>query len=52
MAESIELESPRLLLRVRRDADLQPLATLSADPLVMESFPTGLSRTRWLEPRS
>ncbi|WP_218568982.1 hypothetical protein [Pseudomonas sp. 2FE] len=49
MAESIELESLRLLLRARRDADLQPFAALNADPLVMEYFPACLNPTRWLE---
>jgi RimJ/RimL family protein N-acetyltransferase len=39
-----ELDTPRLLLRRWRDEDRGPFATLNADPVVMEHFPTPLSR--------
>lgn len=42
--ERIELETPRLRLRAWRDTDLDPLAEMCADPLVMRFFPTPLSR--------
>lgn len=42
--ERIELETPRLRLRAWNDADLDPLAELCADPLVMRYFPALLSR--------
>lgn len=41
-----QLETPRLLLRRWRDGDRQPFATLNADPIVMEHFPTPLSREK------
>jgi RimJ/RimL family protein N-acetyltransferase len=44
MQESMELETPRLLLRQWRDSDLAPFAALNADPRVMEFFPSTLSR--------
>ncbi|WP_417787213.1 GNAT family N-acetyltransferase [Stutzerimonas xanthomarina] len=42
--ERIELETPRLRLRAWRDSDLDSLAELCADPLVMRYFPKLLSR--------
>jgi RimJ/RimL family protein N-acetyltransferase len=42
--ERIELETPRLRLRGWQDADLDPLAEMCADPLVMRYFPALLSR--------
>jgi len=42
--ERIELETQRLYLRGWRDADLDPLADICADPLVMRYFPGLLSR--------
>ncbi len=42
--ERIELETPRLRLRAWRDNDLDALAEMSADPLVMRFFPDLLSR--------
>lgn len=42
--ERIELETQRLLLRAWRDADLDPLAEICADPLVMRYFPGLLTR--------
>ncbi|WP_417791803.1 GNAT family N-acetyltransferase [Stutzerimonas xanthomarina] len=42
--ERIELETPRLRLRAWRDSDLDSLAELCADPLVMRYFPELLSR--------
>lgn len=42
--ERIELDTPRLRMRVWHDADLDPLAELCADPLVMRYFPALLSR--------
>jgi RimJ/RimL family protein N-acetyltransferase len=39
-----ELNTPRLLLRQWRDADLDPWAALNADPDVREYFPTVLTR--------
>ncbi|MFG3453628.1 GNAT family N-acetyltransferase [Stutzerimonas stutzeri] len=42
--ERIELETPRLRLRAWRDTDLDPLAEMCADPLVMRYFPGLLSR--------
>lgn len=38
------LQTPRLLLREWRDSDLPPFAELNADPLVMEHFPSILTR--------
>lgn len=42
--ERIELETPRLRLRGWRDADLDSLAQMCGDPLVMRYFPALLSR--------
>ena len=39
------LTTSRLLLRPWRDADREPFAQLNADPLVMEHYPTTLSRS-------
>jgi RimJ/RimL family protein N-acetyltransferase len=38
------VRSERLLLRPWRDDDLEPFAALNADPIVMEFFPSALSR--------
>lgn len=38
------IETDRLLLRQWRDADRDPFAALNADPIVMEHFPSTLSR--------
>lgn len=42
--ERLELETQRLRLRGWRDTDLDPLAEMCADPLVMRFFPSMLSR--------
>jgi RimJ/RimL family protein N-acetyltransferase len=42
--ERIELDTPRLRLRGWRDDDLDPLAAMCADPLVMRYFPAPLLR--------
>jgi RimJ/RimL family protein N-acetyltransferase len=39
-----ELDTPRLRLRRWRDEDRAPFAALNADPVVMEHFPSTLSR--------
>jgi RimJ/RimL family protein N-acetyltransferase len=39
-----ELATERLLLRAFRDADREPFAALNADPMVMEHFPSVLTR--------
>jgi RimJ/RimL family protein N-acetyltransferase len=39
-----ELDTDRLRLRGFTDADLEPFATMNADPEVMEHFPAALSR--------
>lgn len=39
-----ELLTPRLLLRLWKDADLDPLARMNADPEVMRHFPACLER--------
>lgn len=39
-----ELRTERLLLRRWRDADREPFAALNADPVVMEHFPSLLTR--------
>lgn len=39
-----QLRTARLLLREWRDADLEPFAALNADPVVMEHFPSRLTR--------
>lgn len=44
MANILELESPRLLMRQWRDADLSEFAAMGADPQVMRYFPALLSR--------
>ncbi len=41
-----ELRTERLLLRQWRDADLRPFAELNADPVVMEHFPSTMTRER------
>ena len=38
------LETERLLLRPWRDEDLEPFATMNADPVVMEHFPSTQTR--------
>lgn len=38
------MRTERLILREWRDEDLAPFADLNADPLVMEHFPSALSR--------
>ena len=38
------IQTPRLLLRPWRDADLAPFAAMNADPVVMEFFPRPLDR--------
>ncbi len=43
-AATIELRSPRVLLRQWQDSDRGPFAALNADPEVMEYFPGMLSR--------
>jgi RimJ/RimL family protein N-acetyltransferase len=45
MAELIELETRRLLLRKWRPADCEPFAALNADARVMEFFPSPLTRS-------
>ena len=56
MAETIELETPRLRMRCWRDADREPYARLCADAQVMRHFPRPLERHQadadidaWLE---
>lgn len=44
MATLIEFETERLRLRQWRQADLEPFATLNADPVVMAYFPDLLTR--------
>ena len=44
MSISIEVETPRLVLRQWRDADLPAFAHMCADPQVMRYFPTRLDR--------
>jgi RimJ/RimL family protein N-acetyltransferase len=39
-----ELQTPRLVLRQWREADLDPFAALNADPEVMRHFPAPLTR--------
>ena len=41
-----ELTTDRLLLRRWRESDLAPFADLNADPVVMELFPSTLTRGR------
>lgn len=40
----LELRTERLLLRAWRDSDREPFAAINADPVVMEHFPSTLSR--------
>ena len=40
----LELRTERLLLRPWRDSDREPFAAINADPVVMEHFPSTLSR--------
>ncbi|NVK33573.1 MAG: GNAT family N-acetyltransferase [Rhodobacteraceae bacterium] len=42
----IYLETDRLILRPWRDEDLAPFAEMNADPMVMEYFPSTLTRTQ------
>lgn len=44
MPPGVEIVTPRLWLRRWRSEDLEPFATLNADPEVMEHFPSTLSR--------
>ncbi len=44
MKPPIELETQRLLLRQWRAADREPFAALNADPIVMEYFPSALTK--------
>ncbi len=44
MAQPIEFETDRLLIRQWRSADREPFALLNADPKVMEFFPALLNR--------
>jgi ribosomal-protein-alanine N-acetyltransferase len=44
LGRTAPLETDRLLLRSWRDEDLEPFAALNADPIVMEHFPSPLSR--------
>jgi len=39
-----EIDTPRLRLRQWRDADREPFAAMNADPVVMEYFPSTLTR--------
>lgn len=41
----VRLETTRIRLRQWRDEDLEPFASLNADPKVMEFFPAPLTRT-------
>jgi RimJ/RimL family protein N-acetyltransferase len=41
----VELRTDRLLMRPWRESDREPFAALNRDPLVMEHFPSTLSRT-------
>jgi RimJ/RimL family protein N-acetyltransferase len=41
-----ELRTDRLLLRQWRDEDREPFAALNADPVVMEHFPSTMTRER------
>jgi RimJ/RimL family protein N-acetyltransferase len=41
---AVELRTNRLLLRGWKEADREPFAALNADPVVMEHFPSTLSR--------
>jgi len=44
--EPTTLRTERLILRPWRDADLEPFAALNADPVVMEFFPSLLTRAQ------
>ena len=44
MTPNPTIQTPRLLLRPWRDADLAPFAAMNADPVVMEFFPRPLDR--------
>ena len=46
MTEPIELDTPRLRLRVWREEDREPFAALNQDPRVMEHFPGLIPRER------
>jgi RimJ/RimL family protein N-acetyltransferase len=43
---AVQLRSPRLLLRAWRPEDLEPFATLNADPQVAEFLPSTLTRAQ------
>jgi RimJ/RimL family protein N-acetyltransferase len=45
-SEEPRLQTPRLLLRRWREADLAPFATINADPVVMEHFPATFSKSQ------
>jgi RimJ/RimL family protein N-acetyltransferase len=42
--DGVELRTARLLLRPWKEADREPFAALNADPVVMEHFPSTLTR--------
>jgi RimJ/RimL family protein N-acetyltransferase len=46
MPATVELHTPRLLLRQWRDTDREPFARMNADPEVMRYFPSVQSRER------
>lgn len=45
-ASAPELRTERLVLRAWRDADRAPFAAMNADPVVMEHFPSTLTRAQ------
>jgi RimJ/RimL family protein N-acetyltransferase len=45
-AATPELRTERLLLRAWRDSDREPFAAMNADPVVMQHFPTTLTRAQ------
>jgi RimJ/RimL family protein N-acetyltransferase len=44
MAQLVTLTTERLVLRPWRDSDREPFASMNADPVVMEHFPSTLTR--------
>lgn len=44
MTQSLQLETPRLILRRWQESDREPFAAMNADPVVMHYFEAAMTR--------